>query len=41
MANLIFRRYVKGYLAHRSGVLVLSKADPFPPLSGVALADPV
>lgn len=41
VANLIFRRYVKGYLAHRSGVLVLSKADPFPPLSGVALADPV
>lgn len=41
VANLIFRRYVKGYLAHKSGVLVLSKADPFPPLSGVALADPV
>ena len=41
VANLIFRRYVKGYLAHRSGVLVLSKADPFPPLGGVALADPV
>jgi nuclear mRNA export protein PCID2/THP1 len=41
VANLIFRRYVKGYIAHKSGILVLSKADPFPSLGGVALADPV
>jgi hypothetical protein len=40
LANLIFSRYVKGYIAHRARVAVLSKADPFPPLSDVSLADP-
>ena len=32
MANLIFRKYVKGYIAHKSLVVVISKVDPFPPL---------
>jgi hypothetical protein len=41
VAGLVFRRYVKGYIAHKSRVLVLSKADPFPPLDTVALADPL
>lgn len=41
VATLIFRRYVKGYVAHKSRVLVLSKADPFPALDSVALADPL
>lgn len=40
VANLIYRKYVKGYIAFRSRVLVLSKADPFPDLSTVALGDP-
>lgn len=32
LANLIFRKLVRGYLAQRSGVLVLAKANAFPPL---------
>ncbi|GFR49845.1 hypothetical protein Agub_g11742 [Astrephomene gubernaculifera] len=41
LANLIFRRYVKGYLAYKSRVLVLAKSDAFPQLSAVQLADPL
>lgn len=40
VANLIYRKYVKGYIAFKSRVLVLSKVEPFPPLDTVALADP-
>ncbi|CCH42596.1 PCI domain-containing protein 2 [Wickerhamomyces ciferrii] len=30
IANLIYQGYIKGYLSHTNGVLVLSKKDPFP-----------
>jgi len=30
IANLIFKKLVKGYIAHTKGILVLSKKDPFP-----------
>ena len=30
LANLIYRGYVKGYIAHNKRYLVLSKKDPFP-----------
>lgn len=30
LANLIFNNYIKGYIAHKAGYLVLSKKDPFP-----------
>ena len=39
VARLIYRRLIKGYIAHKAGVLVLSKADPFPSLEAVSLAD--
>ncbi|KAL4433578.1 hypothetical protein ABPG75_000019 [Micractinium tetrahymenae] len=38
-ANLIFRKYVKGYLSHKAKVMVVAKTDPFPPLDTAALAD--
>ena len=41
VARLIYRRLIKGYVAHKAGVLVLSKADPFPSLEAVSLADPL
>jgi hypothetical protein len=31
LANLIYSGYIKGYIAHEKRVLVLSKANPFPP----------
>lgn len=40
IANLIFRKYVKGYLAYKAKVIVLAKADAFPQLSAVQLSDP-
>jgi len=33
IANLIYNSYLKGYIAHKLGYLVLSKKDPFPDLS--------
>jgi hypothetical protein len=33
LANLISEGYVKGYISHEKGVLVLSKKNPFPPPS--------
>lgn len=30
LSNLIYKGFVKGYLSHSNGVLVLSKKDPFP-----------
>ena len=35
IANLIYKKYVKGYLSHSQRTLVLSKQQPFPPLSTV------
>ncbi|KAL9253006.1 Enhanced ethylene response protein 5-like protein [Drosera capensis] len=34
VAMLIYKNLVKGYFAHKSKVLVLSKQDPFPKLNG-------
>ncbi|KAK6944834.1 Proteasome component (PCI) domain [Dillenia turbinata] len=34
MAILIYRNLMKGYFAHKSKVVVLSKQDPFPKLNG-------
>lgn len=33
LANLIYNSYIKGYIAHKLGYLVLSKKDPFPDLT--------
>jgi nuclear mRNA export protein PCID2/THP1 len=41
LANLIARDYVRGYIAYRSKVLVLSKQNPFPGFSERWLADVV
>ena len=38
-ANLIFRKYVKGYISHKNKVMVVAKADAFPPLATVTLSD--
>lgn len=40
VANLIHRRFLKGYISHQHKVAVLSKTDPFPKLSTALLADP-
>mmetsp|Transcript_900 Transcript_900/g.2763 ORF Transcript_900/g.2763 Transcript_900/m.2763 type:complete len:404 (-) Transcript_900:251-1462(-) len=37
VANLIARKYVKGYISHKAQVVVLSKVQPFPPLRQVDL----
>lgn len=37
VANLIFRRYIKGYISHKNLVVVISKVDAFPPLKNAAL----
>lgn len=34
MSILIYKNLVKGYFAHKSKVVVLSKQDPFPRLNG-------
>ena len=36
LANLIFRKFIRGYLSHKMRVLVLSKSGAFPPLASVA-----
>ena len=36
LANLIYSGYIKGYISHQHGKLVLSKSNAFPPLSEVA-----
>ena len=38
-ANLIYRKYCRGYISHKNKVMVVAKADPFPPLNTVSLAD--
>ena len=40
VANMIYRKYVKGYIAHKNRILVVSKIDPFPSLHKVLLEDP-
>ncbi len=41
LANLIFRKYIKGYLAYKARVVVLARSDAFPALSAVQLSDPL
>ncbi|TMW68715.1 hypothetical protein Poli38472_006183 [Pythium oligandrum] len=36
LANLIFKGYMKGYMSHQKKVLVVSKAQPFPPITEVS-----
>ena len=36
VANLIYSGYIKGYIAHQHGKVVVSKGNAFPPLSEVA-----
>lgn len=38
-ANLIARKYVKGYISHKAKVMVVAKNEPFPPLATVALSE--
>lgn len=33
VANLIFRKFIKGYISHKLRMVVLAKNDPFPSLS--------
>lgn len=40
LVNLVYRKYLKGYISHKNRILVLSKADAFPPLKTVLLHDP-
>mmetsp|Transcript_21406 Transcript_21406/g.46870 ORF Transcript_21406/g.46870 Transcript_21406/m.46870 type:complete len:411 (-) Transcript_21406:585-1817(-) len=40
LANLIYRKYIKGYLAYKNQVVVLAKTEPFPDLATVQLGDP-
>ena len=35
LANLIYRKYLKGYISHKARTLVLSKQQPFPPLQSI------
>ncbi|SPO32611.1 probable Protein CSN12 homolog [Ustilago trichophora] len=37
IATLIFKGFIKGYIAHQRGVLVLSAKDPFPRLATVPI----
>lgn len=37
LANLIFHNYIKGYISHKVGYLVLSKKNPFPQLHANSL----
>eukprot|EP00889_Picochlorum_renovo_P008041 jgi/Picre1/35071/NNA_002536.t1 len=38
-ANLIARKYVKGYISHKLKVMVVHKTSPFPPLTEAILVD--
>ena len=35
LANLIYKGYIKGYISHQHGKLVVSKGNPFPSLREV------
>ncbi|KAK9798910.1 hypothetical protein WJX73_008301 [Symbiochloris irregularis] len=41
VCNLICRNYIKGYVAHEKGIVVLSKQNPFPPAEQLTLGDPL
>ncbi len=41
VANLIVRDYVRGYIAFKQGVVVVSKGQPFPAPSEKWLRDPI
>jgi len=34
LANLIYEGYIKGYLSHQAGVMVVSSSNAFPKLPG-------
>lgn len=36
ITNLIFKGYMKGYMSHQKKILVVSKAQPFPPITEVS-----
>lgn len=36
ITNLIFNGYMKGYMSHQKKILVVSKAQPFPPITDVS-----
>ncbi|PWY98224.1 hypothetical protein BCV70DRAFT_202011 [Testicularia cyperi] len=38
IATLIYKGYIKGYIAHERGILVLSATNPFPKLGSFAVA---
>lgn len=40
VANMVYRKYIKGYISHKNAVIVLSKKDPFPKLDSSMLVDP-
>ncbi len=40
LANLIYRKFIKGYIAYKQRVVVLAKTDPFPPMALVQMGDP-
>ena len=37
LVNLIYNGYMKGYISHQQGMVVLSKKEPFPPVSKVGV----
>lgn len=39
LVNLIYRKYLKGYISHKNRILVLSKNEAFPPLKTVVHND--
>jgi len=41
LANLIYCGYIKGYISHAHGKLVVSKGAPFPPLRELGLTSAV
>ena len=41
VCNLICRNYIKGYVSHNQGVVVLSKQNPYPGVEQITLADPL
>lgn len=38
-ANLIAKKYVKGYISHKTKIMVVAKTAPFPPLDAVQLTE--
>ena len=40
VANLISRGFIKGYIAHTQGIVVLAKQGPYPDISQAMQSDP-